>query len=72
MENNEEEPAVSVVANGSKRPGQDWRVGNVGLLLINAAKQGSRDSLEFLFNNVPQGIATNQINYETARPTEVL
>ena len=38
-----------------RRQSQDWRVGNVGLLLLNAAKQGSRDSLEFLFNNVPQG-----------------
>ena len=30
------------------------RIGNVGLLLIEAAKQGSRDSLELLFD-LPQG-----------------
>ena len=60
MENYEEEEEAAV-ADASKRTSQDWRVGNVGLLLINAAKQGSRDSLEFLFNNVPQGTVVAMI-----------
>ena len=50
---------VDAAAVAPTRPISDgsWRVGNVGLLLIEAVKQGSRDSLEFLFD-LPQGTAS--------------
>lgn len=48
------QPENASVVNRRSNSDGIWRVGNVGLLLIEAAKQGSRDHLEFLFN-LPQG-----------------
>ena len=52
-----EQQITAIPTRGVHSPGNGWRVGNVGLLLIQAAKQGSRDSLEFLFGSVPQGMS---------------
>ena len=44
----------------------DWRVGNVGLLLLEAAKQGSVDSLKLLLG-LPQGIIEQLVEVVLAK-----
>ena len=55
--NEQENTTIPTCRDVNSAPGNGWRVGNVGLLLIQAAKQGSRDSLEFLFGSVPRGMS---------------